>query len=57
MPRGLHLRLECFGRDEHAEVRLFRYAALHCLVVRVLAGIVVDLQGAGLQGGCDLCVD
>ena len=43
VPRGLHLRLEGFGRDEHAEVRLFRYAALHSLVVRVLARIVVDL--------------
>lgn len=56
MPRGLHFRLEGFGRDEHAEVRLFRYAALHSLVVRVLARIVVDFQCAGLQGGCDLYV-
>lgn len=42
VPRRLHLRFERLGRDVHAEMRLFGYAALHCLVVRVLARVVVD---------------
>lgn len=53
---GLHLRLERFGGDEHAEMRLCGYAALHGLVVRVHAGVVVDFECGGLQGCCDLWI-
>lgn len=42
VPRWLHLRLERLGGDVHAEMGLFGYTALHCLVVRVLAGVIVD---------------
>lgn len=48
MPRRLHLRLERFGRDEHTEMRLLGYAALHGLVVGVHAGVVVNFEGGGL---------
>lgn len=57
VPRGLHLRFERFGRDEHAEMRLFGYAALHRLMVRVHARVVVDFECGGLQGCGDLYVD
>ena len=36
---------------------LFGYATLHRLVVRVHAGVIVNLECAGLQGCCDLHVD
>lgn len=57
MPRGLHLRLEGFRGDEDAEMRLFGHAALHCLVVRVHAGVVVDFEGRRMQGCGDLYAD
>ena len=54
MPRRLHLGFEGFRGDEDAEMRLFGHAALHRLVVRVHAGVVVDLEGRGMQGCGDL---
>lgn len=38
-------------------MRLFGQAALHCLVVRVHAGVVVDFEGRRMQGCGDLYVD
>ena len=57
VPCGLHFRLERFGRDEHTEMGLFGYTALHGLVVRVHARIVVNFQCDGLQGRRYLHVD
>ena len=50
MPCRLHLGFERLGRDEHAEMRLFRHAALHRLVVGVHTGVIVDLERGGIQG-------
>ena len=57
MSRGLHLRLECLGRDEDTEMRLFGHVTLHRLVVRVHAGIVVNFECGGMQGCGDLYMD
>ena len=55
--RRLHLRFERLGRDEQAEMSLFGDATLHCLVVRMHAGVVVDFECGRMQGCGNLYVE
>lgn len=50
------VRREGRRRDDDAKVRLARRAAGHGGVVGVQVRVVVDLEGGGLEGGCDLCL-
>ncbi len=54
MSRRLHLRPESLGGDDEAEVGFFGDAVGHGSMVGVEARVIVDFEGGGAQGFCDL---
>lgn len=54
---GLHLGAKCLGGDDYPEMSLSRGATFHGLVVGVKVGIVVNLEGGGLESNGDLLPD
>ena len=51
---GLRLSLECVRHNDKPEMGFGRGVALHCLVVGVHVGVVVNLKAARTEGLCDL---
>jgi hypothetical protein len=51
---GLHLGLEGIRDDDQSEMSLAGGAALHCLVVGMKVGVVVNLQGSRVESRGDL---